>query len=211
MGGQDWICGDVPGDFHLGRCRGLALACRFVVGIEPVVTARGEGVRHGGIACRIDLRVNVGELVEAVPDNDEMYFLLVNDLERVDHFSVRTVDHQLERGRLPGDGLGRIGLDHQRGHAPPLAVGRMGVVTRLSFGVVFIGFGRTPAQEEEHCQWHDQLHGKSPSFVLVERTELATAKPVNSITPHRHFLEARPAPVPTPALLSRSCSKTPVE
>ena len=162
----------------------MALACRFVVGIEPVVAARGEGERHGGVACRIDLRVDVGELVEAVPDNDEMDFLLVNDLEGFDNIPVRTVDHQLERGRLPGDGLVWIGLDHQLGDALLFVMSRMGVVTRLCLGVVFIGFGRTPAQEEEHCQWHDQLHGKSPSFIRVERTQPAIADPVNSVTPH---------------------------
>jgi hypothetical protein len=57
--------------------------------------------------------VDVGELVKAIPNQDEMYLLLMNDLEVLDHFAVRTVDHNLERCRLPSYGLGRIGLDHQ--------------------------------------------------------------------------------------------------
>jgi hypothetical protein len=80
----------------------------------------------------------MGELVEAVPHNDEMYLLLLIDLEVFDHFPVRTVDHQLERGQLPSDDLGWIGLNHQLGDALLLVVSRMGVITWMLLGVVSI-------------------------------------------------------------------------
>jgi len=155
-------------DFQLAHRRGLLTSRGLVIGVQPIKPASRKGMSNRKVARCINCRVQVGELVQSVTDNDEMDLLLMDNIEVLDDHPARVVDHELQRGRLSCYDRGGIGLDHQHRVPVALRVPCVVVASRLFMARRMGAFrvGATADQDhDDQDYWYETGHSISPMAV----------------------------------------------
>src|SRR5260221_6324701 len=90
QGGRGWR---LASDFYFVGCRSRRAADRLMIGVKTVGSAGGKRVSRCEISRGVALGMQMRELVQAIANDDQVDFLLVDDSKVLEHLAIRAMNH----------------------------------------------------------------------------------------------------------------------